>query len=147
MHSSPVNIAAWAEIIEMIGENGLFAPSYNSHTTFRKACDAVGIQVGHRIIPFHEIVQSHPLMQMAFRAGFDPNNAAINGKAIEAVRNSGNHSLYANKIVARFEKSLKNPPIGGWNPKSAKAEMENIIKEIKSAIDYQGGVHVDYLNF
>jgi hypothetical protein len=85
-------------------------------------------------------------MQMAFRAGFDPNNAAINGKAIEAVRNSGNHNSYANKIVARFEKSLKNPPNGGWNPKSAKAEMENIIKEIKSAIDYQGGVHVDYLN-
>ena len=147
MHSSPVNIAAWAEIIERIGENGLFAPRYISHTTFRKVCGAVGSQVGHQIIPFHEIVQSHPLMQIAFRAGFDPNNAAINGKAIEAVRNSGNHTSYANKIVTRFEKSVKNPPIGGWNPKSAKAEVENIIKEIKIAIDSQGGVHVDYLNF
>jgi hypothetical protein len=147
MHSSPVNIAAWAEIIEMIGENGLFAPRCNSYTTFRDACGAVDTEVGHRIIPFHEIVQSHPLMQMAFRAGFDPNNAAINGKAIEAVRNSGNHTSYANKIVTRFEKSVKNPPIGGWNPKSAKAEVENIIKEIKIAIDSQGGVHVDYLNF
>lgn len=147
MHSSPVNIVAWAEIIEMIGENGLFAPRCNSYTTFRKTCGAVGTQVGLRIIPFHEIVQSYPLMQMALRAGFDPNNAAINGKAIEAVRNSGNHTSYANKIVTRFEKSLKNPPIGGWNPKSAKAEVENIIKEIKIAIDSQGGVHVDYLNF
>jgi hypothetical protein len=147
MHSSPINIAKWAGIVERIDEDGLLAYSCHSHSAFRNASGAVGTQVGHHIIPFHEIVQSHPLMQMAFRAGFDPNNAAINGKAIEAVRNSGNHDSYAKKIVARFEKSLKNPPLGGWNPKSAKVEMENIIKEIKSAIDSQGGVHVDDLNF
>ena len=140
-------IKAGSVIIAVVGKKGFLVASRVSQSVFRKACGAVGNQVGHHIIPFHEIVQSHPLMQMAFRAGFDPNNAAINGKAIEAVRNSGNHNLYANKIVARFKKSLKNPPNGGWNPKSAKAEMENIIKEIKSAIDYQGGVHVDYLNF
>ena len=140
-------IKAGSVIIAVVGKKGFLVASRVSQSAFRNACGAVGTQVGHHIIPFHEIVQSHPLMQMAFKAGFDPNNAALNGKAIEAVRNSGNHSLYANKIVARFEKSLKNPPIGGWNPKSAKAEMENIIKEIKSAIDYQGGVHVDYLNF
>jgi hypothetical protein len=147
MHSSPIKIAKCAGIVERINEDGLLAYSCHSHSAFRNASGAVGTQVGHHIIPFHEIVQSHPLMQMAFRAGFDPNNAAINGKAIEAVRNSGNHYSYANKIVARFEKSLKNPPLGGWNPKSAKVEMENIIKEIKSAIDSQGGVHVDDLNF
>ena len=140
-------IKAGSVIIAVVGKKGFLVASRVSQSAFRKACGAVGTQVGHHIIPFHEIVQSHPLMQMAFKAGFDPNNAALNGKAIEAVRNSGNHTSYANKIVARFEKSLKNPPIGGWNPKSAKAEMENIIKEIKSAIDYQGGVHVDYLNF
>ena len=147
MHSFPINIAKWAGIVERIDEDGLLVHSCYSHSAFRNASGAVGTQVGHHIIPFHEIIQSHPLMQMVFRAGFDPNNAAINGKAIEAVRNSGNHYSYANKIVARFEKSLKNPPLGGWNPKSAKVEMENIIKEIKSAIDSQGGVHVDDLNF
>jgi hypothetical protein len=147
MHSSPIKIAKCAGIVERINEDGLLAYSCHSHSAFRNASGAVGTQVGHHIIPFHEIIQSHPLMQMVFRAGFDPNNAAINGKAIEAVRNSGNHYSYANKIVARFEKSLKNPPLGGWNPKSAKVEMENIIKEIKSAIDSQGGVHVDDLNF
>jgi len=147
MHSSPVNIAAWAEIIERIGENGLFAPRYISHTTFRKVCGAVGSQVGHQIIPFHEIVQSHPLMQIAFRAGFDPNNAAINGKAIEAVRNSGNHTSYANNIVARFTKIYENPPPGGWDPKSAKERLEKLINEIKKAIDSQPGVHVDDLIF
>jgi hypothetical protein len=147
MHSSPIKIAKCAGIVERINEDGLLAYSCHSHSAFRNASGAVGTQVGHHIIPFHEIIQSHPLMQMAFRAGFDPNNAALNGKAIEAVRNSGNHTSYANKIVARFEKSLKNPPLGGWNPKSAKVEMENIIKEIKSAIDSQGGVHVDDLNF
>lgn len=147
MHSSPVNIAAWAEIIEMIGENGLFAPRYISQTTFRKACGAVDTEVGHRIIPFHEIVQSHPLMQMVFRAGFDPNNAAINGKAIEAVRNSGNHTSYANNIVARFTKIFENPPSGGWDLKSAKERLEILINEIKKALVAQPGVHVDDLKF
>jgi len=147
MHSSPVNIAAWAEIIEMIGENGLFAPSYNSHTTFRKACGAVGTQVPHHIIPFHEILQSHPLMQMAFRAGFDPNNAAINGKAIEAVRNSGNHYSYANKIISKFDDEFSIPPPGGWDPKSSKLRLEKVITDIKKAIDAQPGVHVDDLIF
>lgn len=147
MHSSPVNIAAWAEIIEMIGENGLFAPRYISQTTFRKACGAVDTEVGHRIIPFHEIVQSHPLMQMVFRAGFDPNNAAINGKAIEAVRNSGNHYSYANRIKSRFDDAISKPPPGGWNPKSAKKELEDIISDIKKALDAQPGVHVDNLIF
>ena len=140
-------IKAGSVIIAVVGKKGFLVAGRVTPKAFRDACGAVGTQVGHHIIPFHEIVQSHPLMQMAFRAGFDPNNAAINGKAIEAVRNSGNHTSYANKIVTRFEKSLKNPPIGGWNPKSAKAEVENIIKEIKIAIDSQGGVHVDYLNF
>ncbi len=147
MHSSPDNIVAWAEIIEMIGENGLFAPRYISQTTFRKACGAVDTEVGHRIIPFHEIVLSHPLMQMAFRAGFDPNNAAINGKAIEAVRNSGNHTSYANNIVARFTKIFENPPTGSWDPKSAKERLEKLINEIKKALDAQPGVHVDDLKF
>ena len=147
MHSSPVNIAAWAEIIERIGENGLFAPRYISHTTFRKVCGAVGTQVGHHIIPFHEIVQSHPLMQMAFRAGFDPNNAAINGKAIEAVRNSGNHYSYANKIKSKFDDEFSKQPPGGWDPKSAKQRLEKVITEIKNALDAQPGVHVDNLIF
>ena len=147
MHSSPVNIAAWAEIIERIGENGLFAPRYISHTTFRKVCGAVGTQVGLRIIPFHEIVQSYPLMQMAFRAGFDPNNAAINGKAIEAVRNSGNHYSYANNIIRKFEQVIKKPPPGGWDPISAKKALEDIISDIKKALDAQPGVHVDDLIF
>jgi hypothetical protein len=86
-------------------------------------------------------------MQMAFRAGFDPNNAAINGKAIEAVRNSGNHDSYAKKIVARFTKIFENPPPGGWDPKSAKETLEKLINEIRKAIDAQPGVHVDYLIF
>jgi len=93
MHSFPINIAKWAGIVERIDEDGLLVHSCYSHSAFRNASGAVGTQVGHHIMPFHEIIQSHPLMQMAFKAGFDPNNAAINGKAIEAVRNSGNHTL------------------------------------------------------
>ena len=147
MHSSPIKIAKCAGIVERINEDGLLAYSCHSHSAFRKDCGAVGTQDGHHIIPFHEIVQSHPLMQMAFRAGFDPNNAALNGKAIEAVRNSGNHTSYANKIVARFTKIFENPPPGGWDPKSAKERLEKLINEIRRAIDAQPGVHVDYLIF
>jgi hypothetical protein len=82
---------------------------------------------------------------MAFRAGFDPNNAAINGKAIEAVRNSGNHYSYANNIFANLEKVT--PPPGGWDPISAKHALEDLISKIKKAIDSQPGVHVDDLIF
>jgi hypothetical protein len=145
MHSSPIKIAKCAGIVERINEDGLLAYSCHSHSAFRKDCGAVGTQVGHHIIPFHEIVQSHPLMQMAFKAGFDPNNAAINGKAIEAVRNSGNHNSYAKKIVANLDKM--NPPPGGWDPISAKHGLEDLISKIKKAIDAQPGVHVDYLIF
>ena len=148
MHSFPINIAKWAGIVERIDEDGLLVHSWYSHSAFRNASGAVGTQVGHHIMPFHEIIQSHPLMQMAFKAGFDPNNAAINGKAIEAVRNSGNHSLYANRIFSTFERILttKQPP-GGWDPITAKKAVEEIITTIKHALDAQPGVHVDYLIF
>ena len=140
-------IKAGSVIIAVVGKKGFLVASRVSQSAFRKACGAVGNQVGHHIIPFHEIVQSHPLMQMAFRAGFDPNNAALNGKAIEAVRNSGNHTSYSNNIVARFTKIFENPPPGGWDPKSAKERLEKLIYEIKKAIDSQPGVHVDDLIF
>jgi hypothetical protein len=39
------------------------------------------------------------------------------------------------------------PPPGGWNPKSAKKELEDIISDIKKALDAQPGVHVDDLIF
>ena len=141
-------IKAGSVIIVVVGKKGFLVGSRVSQSAFRKACGAVGNQVGHHIIPFHEIVQSHPLMQMAFKAGFDPNNASINGKAIEAVRNSGNHSLYANRIFSTFERILttKQPP-GGWDPITAKKAVEEIISTIKHALDAQPGVHVDYLIF
>jgi hypothetical protein len=50
---------------------------------------------------------------MAFRAGFDPNNAASSGKAIEAVRNSGNHYSYSNKIKSIFDDEFSIQPPGG----------------------------------
>ena len=147
MHSSPIKIAKCAGIVERINEDGLLAYSCHSHSAFRNASGAVGTQVGHHIIPFHEKIQSHPLMQMAFKAGFDPNNAAINGKAIEAVRNSGNHYSYANKIKSKFDDEFSIPPPGGWDPKSSKLRLEKVITEIKKAIDAQPGVHVDDLIF
>jgi hypothetical protein len=140
-------IKAGSVIIAVVGKKGFLVASRVSQSAFRKACGAVGNQVGHHIIPFHEIVQSHPLMQMAFRAGFDPNNAAINGKAIEAVRNSGNHYSYANKIKSKFDDEFSIPPPGGWDPKSSKLRLEKVITEIKKAIDAQPGVHVDDLIF
>jgi hypothetical protein len=140
-------IKAGSVIIAVVGKKGFLVASRVSQSAFRKACGAVGNQVGHHIIPFHEIVQSHPLMQMAFKAGFDPNNAAINGKAIEAVRNYGNHATYANNIIRSFEKVITKPPPGGWDPISAKHALEDIISDIKKALDAQPGVHVDNLIF
>jgi|GEM_PF-955161 len=140
-------IKAGSVIIAVVGKKGFLVASRVSQSAFRKACGAVGTQVGHHIIPFHEIVQSHPLMQMAFKAGFDPNNAALNGKAIEAVRNSGNHTSYANNIKRSFDDVLKITPPGGWDPISAKHALEGIISRIKKALDSQPGVHVDDLIF
>lgn len=101
--------------------------------------------MGHHIIPFHKFVQEYPIMQMAFRAGFDPNNASVNGKAIEGELNTGNHTAYANKI----EDYLNSLPIpnGGWNPVKAKEAINVLISKIKAAIDANPGVHVDHLTF
>jgi hypothetical protein len=145
--SSVKALKAGSEIIAVMGPKGFYAVKRVNQSAFKRACGAVGTQVGHHIIPFHEIVQSHPLMQMAFKAGFDPNNAAINGKAIEAVRNSGNHYLYSNKIKSKFDDEFSIPPPGGWDPKSSKLRLEKVITDIKKAIDAQPGVHVDYLIF
>jgi hypothetical protein len=42
---------------------------------------------------------------------------------------------------------LKIPPPGGWSPISAKKALEDIISDIKNALDAQPGVHVDNLIF
>jgi hypothetical protein len=42
---------------------------------------------------------------------------------------------------------LKIPPPGGWAPISAKKALEDIISDIKKALDAQPGVHVDDLKF
>ncbi len=84
---------------------------------------------------------------MAFRAGFDPNNASVNGKAIEGALNTGNHAQYADKIFASLENIRLNPPNGGFNPLEAKTAVSNLINRIKAAIDANPGVHVDYLIF
>ena len=52
-------IKAGSVIIAVVGKKGFLVASRVSQSAFRKACWAVGNQVGHHIIPFHEIVQSH----------------------------------------------------------------------------------------
>ncbi len=84
-------------------------------------------------------------MQMAFRAGFDPNNASVNGKAIEGELNTGNHTAYANKIVAALERIKNQFP--NLDPPTAKQKVIGLINDIKAAIDANPGVHVDHLTF
>lgn len=140
-------VKAGSVIIAVAQPSGKLIASRVTQGVFRRACGAVGSQVGHHIIPFHKFVQEHPIMQMAFRAGFDPNNASVNGKAIEGALNTGNHAQYADKIVAALENIRLNPPNGGFNPLNAKTAVLNLINRIKAAIDANPGVHVDNLIF
>ncbi len=138
-------IKAGHVIIAVIGKSGKFvAPRVLPHV-FRKACGAVGSQVGHHIITFHTRVQEHDIMQLAFKAGFNPNDAAVNGKAIEGALNSGNHTAYANKIVAELNKIATDFP--NLTPPQAKQKVIELIDKIKAAIDANPGIHVDNLPF
>lgn len=62
------------------------------------------------------------------------------------------HSLPYVQAVRKTMRGRKKfndaiPPPGGWNPKSAKKKLEDIISDIKKALDAQPGVHVDDLIF
>ncbi|MBC7651199.1 MAG: hypothetical protein H7101_05570 [Deinococcales bacterium] len=138
-------VKAGSVIIAIVGKTGKLVASRVSQRVFRKACGAVGDQVGHHILTFHQKVQEHDIMQLAFRAGFDPNNAAVNGKAIDGALNSGNHIAYVNKIVANLDKIAIDYP--NLTPPQAKQKLLELIDKIKAAIDANSGVHVDFLPF
>ncbi|MCA6467244.1 MAG: hypothetical protein IM534_00870 [Chitinophagaceae bacterium] len=70
-------------------------------------------------------------------------DSSIGGRLCEG----GNHSSFAKKIECSFDEMLKIPPPGGWAPISAKKALEDIISDIKKALDAQPGVHVDDLIF
>lgn len=138
-------VKAGSVIIAVVGKTGKLVAKRISQKAFSKACGAVGSKVGHHIITFHQKVQEHPIMQLAFRAGFDPNNAAVNGKAIEGALNSGNHGTYADKIVNQLNKIATDFP--NLSPPAAKQKVIELIDKIKAAIDANPGVHVDNLPF
>ncbi len=70
------------------------------------------------------------IIQRAFKAGFVPNNAAVNGKAIDAALNSGNHGPYADKIEAALNAIEQNSPPGDFNPTNAKQKVIDLINTI-----------------
>jgi len=140
-------IKAGSVIVAVIGKKGLLVVGRKSQSAFRKACGAIGEEVGHHIMPFHMKIQEHPLMQMAYRAGFDHNNAGLNGISIHASLNSGNHNIYADKIFQKLENIYSNPPVGGFNPNNSKEKVIELINQIKASINANPGIHVDNLNF
>lgn len=133
------------KIIAVKNANGLFRIHRKSQTAFNRALNVNVGQIAHHLIPFHSRVQENPLMQLAFRAGFDPNDAVQNGKAIAKELNSGNHNLYANKIeTAMNDILIANPNL---TPTQAKQKLMELTTRIVNAIENSPGVHVDYLNF
>ncbi len=137
-------IKAGAVIIATKNASGFYRVNRVA-SSFTKMTGAGIGQVGHHIISFHAIVQEHDLFQLAIRAGFNPNDAIQNGKAIASHLNSGNHGIYANKLVTAMNKITSDFP--NLNPIQAKEKLMELIHQIKTTIDNSSGVHMDYLNF
>lgn len=132
-------IKAGSIIIAVKGTDNIFRVARKSQAAFTRATGAVAGQVGHHLISFHKVVQEHDLMQLAFRAGFNPNDALQNGKAIAATLNSGNHATYANKLAAAMTNIQRAFP--NLNPLQAKEKLIELIEQIKP-----GQTHLNFGN-
>lgn len=119
------------------------AVNFGERAQLRKV---IGLAVGdarqaHHILPWAR--QSHPAIQKAAKAADSFHmNEALNGIALNNAVHLGSHTVYDANVFRRLNLIPANA-----SPAEAKAELLNIIADIRSAIQNNPTTHVNNLIF
>jgi hypothetical protein len=97
--------------------------------------------VAHHIIPWSKA--SHPAVQKAAQ-GSDAFhlNEILNGIPLSTTVHSGNHAAYLSRIQSRLDAIPPN-----LNPQQTRQKIEELINDIKMAIQSSPNTHIDNLSF